>query len=62
MKPGATHYVGTDFDPDVREPRKAAVYVEAAAFYVACLRAGYGDEAQEFQEWFLDTFDIDLED
>ena len=47
---------------DVREPRKAAVYVEAAAFYVACLRAGYGDEATEFQEWFLDTFDIDLED
>lgn len=47
---------------ELREPTKAAVYVEAAAFYVACLRAGYGDEAQEFQEWFLDTFDIDLED
>lgn len=46
----------------VREPTKLAVYTEAAAFYVACLRAGYLDEATEFQEWFLDTFDIDLED
>lgn len=43
-------------------PSKAAVYVEAAAFYVACTKAGYLDEAQEFAEWFLDTFDIDLED
>jgi len=47
---------------DIREPRKAAVYVEAAAFYVACLRAGFIEEATEFQEWFLETFDIDLED
>jgi len=49
-------------NPEIQEPRKAAVYVEAAAFYVACLRAGYSDEAIEFQEWFLETFDIDLED
>lgn len=43
-------------------PRKLAVYTEAAAFYVACLRAGYADEATEFAEWFLDSFDIDLEE
>jgi len=41
--------------------RQVAVQVEAAAFYVACLRAGYREEAAEFAEWFLDTFDIDLE-
>lgn len=37
------------------------VQVEAAAFYVACIKNGYLDEAAEFAEWFLDTFDIDLE-
>lgn len=47
---------------DIREPRKADVYVQGAAFYVACLKAGYPDEATEFAEWFLETFDIDLED
>jgi len=38
-----------------------AVQAEAAAFYVACLKAGLVDEATEFAEWFLDTFDTDLE-
>jgi hypothetical protein len=47
---------------ELREPRKADIYVQAAAFYVACLKAGFSDEATEFQEWFLETFDIDLED
>lgn len=41
---------------------KLAIYAEAAAFYTACLKAGYGDEATEFAEWFLETFDLDLED
>jgi len=54
--------LGEGGEIEIREPRKAAVYVEAAAFYVACLRAGFGEEATEFQEWFLETFDIDLED
>ena len=42
--------------------RSAEVYVQAAAFYVACLRAGFIDEATEFAEWYLDTFDTNLED
>lgn len=42
-------------------PRHAEVYTQAAAFYVACLRAGFFDEATEFAEWFLENFDLDLE-
>lgn len=38
-----------------------SLYSAAAAFYVACLKGGYVDEAQEFAEWFLESFDIDLE-
>jgi hypothetical protein len=37
------------------------VYTTAAAFYVVLIKAGYYDEAAEFVEWFLDTFDLDLE-
>lgn len=37
------------------------VHVHAAAFYVACLKSGYHDEAAEFAEWYLETFDHDLE-
>jgi hypothetical protein len=37
------------------------VRVHAAAFYVACLKAGFFDEADEFAEWYLETFDYDLE-
>lgn len=33
----------------------------AAGFYVALLKHGYFDEATEFAEWYLDTFDHDLE-
>lgn len=43
------------------EPGQLEVYTQASAFYVACLKNGYPDEGTEFAEWFLDTFDIDLE-
>lgn len=35
--------------------------MHAAAFYYVLLKNGYGEEATEFAEWFLDTFDLDLE-
>lgn len=38
------------------------VRVHAAALYVAFLKAGLLDEAAEFAEWYLETFDHDLED
>lgn len=41
--------------------RAAEVYSTAAAFYVVLLKNRYFDEASEFAEWFLDTFDLDLE-
>lgn len=48
------------------EPRRQRsplnVYAQASALYVALLQAGFPAEAQEFAEWFLETFDIDLED
>ena len=37
------------------------VYAQGSAFYVALVKSGYGAEATEFAEWFLETFDIDLE-
>jgi hypothetical protein len=37
------------------------VYSLAAGFYVALLKNRFFDEAEEFQEWFLESFDIDLE-
>lgn len=54
-------------DPDWVEPPRnklgggAEVYTQAAALYVALVKAGYFDEASEFAEWFLETFDLDLE-
>ena len=39
----------------------AEIYTTAAGVYVACLKNRYFDEAAEFAEWFLDAFDIDLE-
>lgn len=39
----------------------ADVHVHAAAFYVSCLKNGFHEEATEFAEWYLDTFDHDLE-
>jgi hypothetical protein len=41
--------------------RQLEVYSLAAGFYVALLKNGYSEEADEFQQWFLDSFDIDLE-
>jgi len=38
------------------------VHASAAALYVALLKNGYPDEATEFAEWWLETFDHDLED
>jgi len=38
------------------------VRIHAAALYVSLLRAGLFDEATEFAEWYLETFDHDLED
>lgn len=37
------------------------VYTQAAALYVAMVKNGYGEEATEFAEWFLEHFDLDLE-
>lgn len=37
------------------------VQAEIAALYVALLKAGLLDEATEFAEWVLETFDHDLE-
>jgi len=37
------------------------VYAQAAALYVAMLKNGYTEEAAEFAEWFLETFELDLE-
>jgi hypothetical protein len=36
------------------------IYVSAAALVVALIKNGYLDEAEEFIEWYLDTFDTDL--
>jgi len=37
------------------------VHAAAAALIYALLKNGLLEEAQEFQEWYLDTFDFDLE-
>lgn len=42
--------------------RDLNVRVHAAAFYVACLKSGFLEEATEFAEWYLDAFDHDLEE
>lgn len=38
-----------------------SVQAHVAALYVALLKADLMDEAAEFAEWVLDTFDHDLE-
>lgn len=38
----------------------AEVDVHAAAFAVALIRAGQLEEAEEFVEWYLDTFNRDI--
>lgn len=40
----------------------AEVHVSAAALYAVLLKNEFFDEALEFQEWYLETFDHDLED
>ena len=53
-----------DMADELGEPAHPAyfdVQAQAAAFYVALLKAKFIDEAAEFAEWFLDTFDLDLE-
>lgn len=42
--------------------RSAEVHVNAAALYASMIKHGFFDEAIEFAEWYLDTFDHDLED
>lgn len=37
------------------------VYAQGAAFYTSLLKSRLFDEADEFAEWFLETFDLDLE-
>lgn len=46
-----------------RDPDEPALetHVHAAAFYVSCIKNGFLEEATEFAEWYLDTFDHDLE-
>jgi len=46
---------------DEFEDRAPEVHVHAAAFYVSCIKNGFFEEATEFAEWYLDTFDHDLE-
>lgn len=48
-----------DDELDARAP--ADVQVEAAAFYYALLKNRLLEEAQDFAEWYLDTFNTDLE-
>lgn len=42
-------------EPDIE------VRVHASAFYVALLKGNFFDEASEFVDWYLETFDHDLE-
>lgn len=42
-------------------PATSEVSVNAAALYVSMVKNGYLSEAAEFAEWFLETFDLDLE-
>jgi hypothetical protein len=41
-------------------PPSAEIDVHAAAFAVALIRSGSLDEAEEFIEWYLETFDRDI--
>lgn len=49
------------FSSEPRTPEGISVLAHAAALYVALIKGGHFDEAAEFAEWFLDTFDHDLE-
>lgn len=52
--------IGRDYE--AWDQSEISVRAHAAAFYVALLNAGLKDEATEFAEWYLETFDHDLED
>lgn len=54
--------MGVQPDHSELRPEKFEIHASAAALYVALLRNRYLDEAQEFAEWWLETFDYDLED
>jgi hypothetical protein len=50
------------FDQDEPgQPHFLSVQAHVAALYVALLKAGLIDEAAEFADWVLETFDHDLE-
>lgn len=51
----------SDVQTDMEFRSKHEIYAQAAALYVALVKNGYTEEATEFAEWFLETFDIDLE-
>lgn len=53
-----------DWPPTTRAgiSRSAEVHVNAAALYASMLKHGFFDEAVDFAEWYLETFDHDLED
>lgn len=46
---------------DPTESGELVVRVHAVALYLALLKAEMFDEATEFAEWYLETFDHDLE-
>lgn len=54
------HWEPDALDEETSNP-ELVVRVHAAAFYVALLKADLFDEATEFAEWYLETFDHDLE-
>ncbi len=55
--------LGPGMDFGANNPRRAVeVHVNAAALYATMLKNGFIDEATEFVEWYLETFDHDLED
>lgn len=47
--------------PQSDKPGDFEIHAAAAALIYALMRNGYLEEATEFQEWYLDTFDYDLE-
>lgn len=51
--------IGRDIEPAQFAPD---VYAQGAAFYVALLKNRYFEEADEFAQWFMESFDIELEE
>ena len=45
----------------IRDLGTAEIYAQGAAFYVVLVKNRRINESTEFAEWFLDTFDLDLE-